>query len=215
MEKYEQSPLQQVAKALGFDDLVDAFCEINISENQMTRWHGTLTRPATLADQRGDGTTWSANAQAVVPQGQASFKKIAEDPYGCPCISDGGAHTKFMTSAHFGIFFLIHFVREHGWLSLEEAHWKLSGLPALYAGFADRGTLVEGAPADLFIYDLQKLGITEYEEVHDYPGGEWRRIDHPIGLYYVLVNGEVTMDHDVQTNIAAGKLLRHGRAHAA
>lgn len=212
MEKYEQSPLGHVAKSLNIEDLVDAFCEINIRENLMTRWHGTLTRPSTLPDQKGDGTIWSADAQAVVAQGQSSFKKIAEDPYGCPCISDGGAHTKFMTSGHFGIYFLVHYVREHRWLSLEEAHWKLSGLPALYAGFADRGTLVEGAPADLFIYDFATLGITDFEEVHDYPGNEWRRIDRPVGLHYVIVNGEVTMDHDVQTNIPAGKLLRHGRA---
>jgi N-acyl-D-amino-acid deacylase len=215
MEKYDQSPLGPIAKSLGFDDPVDAFCEINVREDLMTRWHGTLTRPALLPDKQGEGTVWSADAQAVVAKGESSFKKIGEDPYGCPCISDGGAHTKFMTAGHFGIFYLMQYVREHGWVSLEDAHWKLSGLPALYAGFVDRGTLVEGAPADLFIYDFAKLGITDFEEVHDYPGGEWRRIDRPVGLHYVIVNGEVTMDHNVQTNVDAGQLLRFGRGSPA
>ena len=36
--------------------------------------------------------------------------------------------------------------------SLEHAHWRLSALPAHCAGFRGRGTLVEGAPADVVVY---------------------------------------------------------------
>lgn len=214
LERYEQSPLKNVAEEMGYDDLIDAFCDINIQEKLMTRWHGTLKRPATLKDKpkETDGAVWSADQQAVVAQGESSFKKIADDPYGCPCISDGGAHTKFMTAGHFGIFFLIKYVRENGWISLEDAHWKLSGLPATFADLKNRGTITEGAPADIFIYDFEKLGITDYEEAHDYPGGEWRRIDRPLGLHYVMVNGEVTMDHDTETGAVSGKLIRQGQA---
>jgi N-acyl-D-aspartate/D-glutamate deacylase len=84
----------------------------------------------------------------------------------------------------------------------------------MYAGFTDRGTLVEGAPADLFVYDFDKLGISDEEEVHDYPANEWRLITHPLGLHYVIVNGEVTMDHDKETGTPSGKLLRRRSAPA-
>jgi N-acyl-D-aspartate/D-glutamate deacylase len=210
LEVHEQSPLGPVARALGYDDIVDAFCEINIKDDLKTRWHGELKHRARKQTTRDDGTVWSADQQAVVASGLEAFKKIADDPYGCPCISDGGAHTKFMTAGHFGIYFLVHYVRDNGWLSLEEAHWKLSGLPALYADLKDRGTLVEGAAADIMIYDYAALGITPHEEVTDYPGGEWRRIDRPIGVEYVLVNGAVTMEHNAETSIPAGKLIRQG-----
>jgi N-acyl-D-aspartate/D-glutamate deacylase len=150
--------------------------------------------------------------EVIFPKGLESFKKIADDPWGVPGGSDGGAHTKSMTAANFGIHFLIQYGREHGWVSLEDVHWKLSGLPAFQAGFVDRGTLVEGAAADVIVYDYDALQITERTEAHDYPGGEWRVIDRPVGLDYVLVNGEVTMEHDAQTDAPAGKLLRRERA---
>mgnify|MGYP003343921506 CR=1 FL=1 len=42
-------------------------------------------------------------------------------------------------------------------ISLEEAHYHLSYLPAQAAGFADRGFLREGAPADIVVYNLAEL----------------------------------------------------------
>jgi N-acyl-D-aspartate/D-glutamate deacylase len=212
-ERFEHCPLSHAAKALGITDSVDAFCEINIRDGLSTRWQGNLAFKDSH-QQQDDGAVWNAQAQAMISKGASASRKLAEDPYGCPCISDGGAHTKFLTSGHFGIKFLINHVRKNKWLSLEDAHWKLSGLPAMYAGFTDRGTLVEGAPADLFVYDFDKLGISDEEEVHDYPANEWRLITHPLGLHYVIVNGEVTMDHDKETGAPSGKLLRRRSAPA-
>jgi N-acyl-D-amino-acid deacylase len=101
-------------------------------------------------------------------------------------------------------------VREEAMCSLEHAHWRLSALPAHCAGFRDRGTLVEGAPADVVVYDLEKLECLPIEVAHDLPGGEWRRIQRASGYRAILVNGEVTIEDDRETGTHSGRLLRHG-----
>jgi hypothetical protein len=35
--------------------------------------------------------------------------------------------------------------------------------------------------------------------------------DHATGYRYVVVNGEVTIEHDAQTDVASGQLLRGGK----
>ena len=49
-------------------------------------------------------------------------------------------------------------------------------MPARGAGFRDRGTLVEGSPADIVICDFAKLLVLPQEVAHDLPGDEWRRV---------------------------------------
>ncbi len=126
-------------------------------------------------------------------------------------VSDGGAHTKFFTAGRYPTETIETLVREHGILTLEEAHWKLSAMPARCAGFLNRGTLEEGAAADIVVYDYERLKVLPMETVHDLPGNEWRRIQRAEGYRYVLVNGEVTMENDQPTGTMSGRLLRHGR----
>ena len=101
-------------------------------------------------------------------------------------------------------------VRQHGMISLEEAHWRLAALPAQVAGFTGRGQLIKGAPADIVVYDYDNLKVLPDEIVHDLPGGEWRRVQRASGYKYVLINGQVTIKDDQQTNTFSGELLRHG-----
>ena len=138
------------------------------------------------------------------------LREIVADPYVLFGVSDGGAHTKFLTAGRYPTETLIKIVRENGMLSLEEAHWRLSALPAMVAGFADRGVLKPGAPADIVIYDYENLEVLPREVVHDLPGGEWRRVQKAKGYRYVLVNGQVTIRDDAQTETYSGQLLRHG-----
>ena len=101
-------------------------------------------------------------------------------------------------------------------LSLEEAHWRLSYAAGdVPRASATAAMLTEGAPADVVVYDLEGLKITPEwtgEIVHDFPGGEWRRIQRPDGYRWILVNGEVTFEDGRETGATPGKLLRHGRA---
>ena len=139
-------------------------------------------------------------------------KEILDSDMVLPGVSDGGAHTKFFTAGRYPTETIVRLVREHGLFTLEEVHWRLSALPAACAGFRDRGVLREGAPADVVVYDYGHLEILPVEVAHDFPGGEWRRIQKAKGYRWILVNGEVTVEDDEQTGRPAGMLLRHGVA---
>lgn len=141
-----------------------------------------------------------------------ALREIIDYQWIIPGVSDGGAHTKFFTGGRYPTEFLSRIVREEGMCSLEHAHWRLSALPAHCAGFRDRGTLVEGAPADIVVYDFDELACLPAEVAHDFPGGEWRRIQRARGYRFVLVNGEVTIEDDRETGTHSGRLLRHGAA---
>ena len=150
----------------------------------------------------------------VSSENPEAVAEIMQSPYCIPGVSDGGAHTKFLTAGSYPTDFLIWMVRDTAQLTLEEAHYRLSYLPARAAGFRNRGSLVEGAPADVVVYDLDALKLEpefQGEIVHDFPAGEWRRIQRPHGYRWILVNGEITMQDGNETGATPGKLLRHGR----
>jgi len=136
-------------------------------------------------------------------------------PFTFPGVSDGGAHTKFFTGGAFTTDFLRWLVRDEQKLTLEEAHYRMSALPAHAAGFRDRGMLREGMAADVVVYDLNGLGIEPEwigEISRDFPGGEWRRVQRSKGYRSILVNGVETFADGRCTGETPGKLLRHGRA---
>jgi len=137
------------------------------------------------------------------------FRELVGSELTIPGVSDGGAHTKFFMGGVYPTEFLMK-VRDHNVMSLEAAHWRLSTQPALCAGFKNRGMLREGTPADIVIYDLNKLAVKPMEIAHDFPGGEWRRVKRAEGYDKILVNGEVTLDQGEPTGAMSGRLLRYG-----
>jgi N-acyl-D-aspartate/D-glutamate deacylase len=146
--------------------------------------------------------------------GEFMAEMINDSDYTFPGVSDGGAHTKFFTGGAFTTDFLGWLVRDEQRITLEEAHYRLSALPAKAAGFKDRGVLRPGWAADVVVYDLNGLGIEPDwigEIVHDFPGGEWRRIQRAKGYHAIVVNGEVTFRDGKCTGATPGRLLRQGR----
>ena len=140
-----------------------------------------------------------------------AMRELANSPFSLPGISDGGAHMKFMTTGRYPTEFLTYLVRENGITDLEQAHWRLSGYPAMAAGFTDRGFLREGAPADLIVYDYDALKLLPTERLHDFPAGDWRLSQKADGYRLTVVNGEVTFEDGECTGATPGQLLRHGR----
>src|SRR5208282_1679096 len=144
----------------------------------------------------------------VVNCDEDAVAEIVKHPLTLVGSSDGGAHTKFLTTGRYPTYFLSHWVRDRQLMSLEEAHWRLSAMVGWAIGIRDRGWLREGMPADIVVYDLDKLRVKEMETLHDLPDGDWRRVQKPEGYRFVIVNGKITFEDGVCSNALPGKLLR-------
>lgn len=143
----------------------------------------------------------------------AMVAELMRDQHVIAGVSDGGAHVKFFTGGSYTTDFLTWLVRDTNEITLEEAHYHLSYLPAQAAGFVDRGFLRAGAPADIVVYDLENLRRVpewNFEVVHDFPANEWRRIQRAVGYRHILVNGVETFTDGVCTGATPGQLLRNG-----
>lgn len=128
--------------------------------------------------------------------------------------SDGGAHIKFFSGGHFSTDLISWLVREEGRATLEAAHHKMSLLPARVLGLHERGALIEGWAADLFIYDYATIGYDRsvYAIAHDLPDGDWRRVVRPQGIAWSIVNGEIIMQDGEASGATPGRLLGNAGA---
>jgi len=85
-----------------------------------------------------------------------------------------------------------------GMLTWEEAVHKMTGLPAGKLGLADRGAIRTGAAADLVVFDAKRIADrATYADPHRYP----------LGIEYVIVNGEIVVEKGWHTGKLPGKFL--------
>jgi N-acyl-D-aspartate/D-glutamate deacylase len=187
-DKYEGLSIEQISEREN-KHVIDAMLDLTVEDDLHTEWAGPVT-----------------NARPEL------YGELLEAPYMIPGVSDGGAHIKFITPGIFPTEVLAWLVRDVGALSLEEAHFRLSGLPAWAAGFKDRGTLREGMAADIVVYDMNRLKVMPEEILHDVPADEWRRVQRCDGYRWIMVNGEPIFEEGKCTGATPGKLLRHGCA---
>jgi N-acyl-D-amino-acid deacylase len=93
------------------------------------------------------------------------------------------------------------YVRETKLLRLEEAVRKMTSLNANRLGLGDRGLLRVGQFADLTLFDPQTIAD---RATYDDP------FQYPVGIEYVIVNGQVVIDQGEHTGAKPGKALRKG-----
>jgi N-acyl-D-aspartate/D-glutamate deacylase len=192
LEQYVGKTLGQIAEEQGKDP-IDTMLDLSIAGDLNVEF---------LGPNRGFNADYTA-------------EMINDSRFTVPGASDGGAHTKFFTGGAFTTDFLRWLVRDEQKITLEEAHYRLSALPAHAAGFSDRGVLRQGAAADVVVYDLDGLDVDPEwigEITHDFPGGEWRRVQRAKGYRAIIVNGATTFEDGKCTGNIPGKLLRHGHA---
>jgi N-acyl-D-aspartate/D-glutamate deacylase len=95
------------------------------------------------------------------------------------------------------------YVREKGWLTLEDAIRRMTGFPAARFGLADRGLIKKGLTADLVIFDAKT--------VRDRATWVEPRLS-PQGITAVFVNGIQVIDKgQLVEGRYAGQVLRRNR----
>ena len=187
-EQYAGMKVEDIAVKEG-KHVVDALLDLVVADGLQTEF---------LAERGRDNPQYTA--------------EVLQSLYVIPGVSDGGAHVKFSTGGNYPTEMLTWLVRDEQVVSLEDAHYKLSYLPAFFGGFRDRGFLREGAPADIVVYDLEGLKLLPSEIAEDLPGGEWRRVQRAAGYRWIMVNGQVTFEDGEPTQAMPGELLRHGKS---
>ena len=83
-------------------------------------------------------------------------------------------------------------------LTLEEAVYKMAGFPAKRLNLKNRGLLKEGLVADVTVFDPDTVvDNATFEDPHQFP----------TGIPYVVVNGQVAVDHERCTGVLAGQAV--------
>jgi N-acyl-D-aspartate/D-glutamate deacylase len=95
-----------------------------------------------------------------------------------------------------------------GIISLEQAVWRLAGMPATVHGLRDRGFLRAGAWADVVVYDPATLAAGEAYLKRDFPADTERYVVDATGYRAVVVNGEVLLENGAHTGALPGQVLR-------
>lgn len=126
--------------------------------------------------------------------------RVIYSPYSMIC-TDGfpslGTYHPRYTSAF--VRTLEKYVKQEHLLSLSQAIYKMTGMPANKLGIADRGVLCEGNKADIVIIDLPRLHDNSDYRHHDVLAD---------GIDYVIINGKIAVDNGEFNNISVGKVLR-------
>lgn len=186
-EPFLDKPLGEIAEALG-KGIADLFLDL-LDESNM------------------DVMLMSLVAGSPNPKATA---EILRHPRVLPGLSDGGAHSKHGNGGFWSTEMIMTLARDTQEVSLEELHAALSARTAEAAGLKNRGTIAVGNHADIMVYDLDRLACDppiRYQQLHDLPGGDWRKVKRAVGIRYTLVNGEITFVDGECTGATPGMLV--------
>jgi len=95
---------------------------------------------------------------------------------------------------------LARYAREQHVVSMPDAIAKMSSRSARKLGLTDRGTIAQGQKADLVVFDPVTI---------EDRGTPANPAQSPVGIDYVIVNGEIVLDRGTITSARPGRALRH------
>jgi N-acyl-D-aspartate/D-glutamate deacylase len=146
------------------------------------------------------------------PEWIEGTKTAQDDPHMIVGTSDGGAHLDRDDGAEAHTWFLEHWVKQWGGFTLEEGIRQITAIPAALCGLIDRGLLLPGYAADIFVFDPDTVGPDHKEFVHDFPNGAGRWTSKPKGVQATIVNGvPIVLDGELQPDAGLpGQVLAPG-----
>ena len=148
-----------------------------------------------------DGQYWTAPEIKL----QDDLNQILSHPLSVP-MSDGFALAPYGPLSQptmprsYGTFprVLGRYARDWGVLPMEIAVQKMTSVPAQRMGLMDRGLLRPGLQADITVFDPETVMDREtYQDPHAFP----------YGIEYVMVNGQMVVEHGRQTEARPGQVL--------
>ena len=200
---------KQYSFGFGWDDMI--ICRTGLAEHRawLGRSIGELARESgrtppeagLLMLLQDDGQTWIAPTNKC----DEDVDALLRHPMGVP-IADGFALAPEGPLAYqdrpnsYGTFprVLGRYVRERGVLTWEQAVQKMTAIPASRVGLWDRGVLREGLAADIVVFDPDTvIERADYSHPQEYP----------VGIEWVVVNGQITVSPDGHTGARAGRTL--------
>ena len=176
--------LREAAKMMGYEDFLDAARQVYVDDQG-----ATLIASGIMCEE--DVVTILKHPYSSISTDGAAFDE--KPNLLSPLL---WAHPR-----NYGTFakVLQEYVREQKILRLEEAIRKMTSLPMQFLGVSDRGLLREGMWADITIFDADHIANrATFAQPAVYPDG----------IHYVLVNGQVAIDHGRDTGVLAGKVLQ-------
>ncbi len=178
--QYQGMTLKEYARTLQKDEL-DALFDLLIREKGF-----------------GGGIYFLMSEENVIKKMQLPWVSFCTD-------EDAYRPTGLMSKRHphpraYGTFprVLSKYVREEKVLTLEQAIYKMSGLPAMVLGLKDRGLIKEGYAADIVIFNPDSIkDKATYLQPHQFPEG----------IQLVMVNGKIVVKDGKVTGEKPGQAL--------
>jgi N-acyl-D-aspartate/D-glutamate deacylase len=143
----------------------------------------------------------------IINADKAAVAELIDNPLCHFGASDAGAHITQFCGSGDTTHMLEHYVREAKQIPLERAVHRMTEELARDWGLHDRGTLAPGKAADVVIFDLETVAISEQCFVDDFPGEASRYLRKAVGYDVVIVNGEPVLEAGVYTQARPGKVI--------
>ena len=79
----------------------------------------------------------------------------------------------------------------------------MTSAPAQKMGIRDRGLLREGMWADITVFNPKTIiDNATFDDPHQ----------HPSGIEYIVINGQIVISHENHTSVLAGRVIRKTKA---
>lgn len=180
-QKYVGKSLPEIAKMMGTDPADAAFDLVAQGDGRVTAVYHMMSEQDIETALRFPWTSIGSDSGATA-------QAAGDDAIGLPHPRAYGNFPRLIAK----------YVRERHVLTLEDAIRKMTSWPATRLRIEGRGSIREGLWADVVVFD--------YEKVQDRSTYEQPTL-YPEGIDYVLVNGQVVIDHGKHTGAKPGKIL--------